>query len=76
MLLSDRHFNTSFYDPAGGGDPILYQHLFLEGIYYFTPAQTTALITPCPSNRSFDFSAFLNLILKCTQININPPQNF
>ena len=28
MLLSDRNFNTSFYDPAGGGDPILYQHLF------------------------------------------------
>jgi cytochrome c oxidase subunit 1 len=29
MLLTDRNFNTSFYDPAGGGDPILYQHLFL-----------------------------------------------
>ena len=28
MLLTDRNFNTSFYDPAGGGDPILYQHLF------------------------------------------------
>lgn len=28
MLLTDRQFNTSFYDPAGGGDPILYQHLF------------------------------------------------
>lgn len=30
MLLTDRNFNTSFYDPAGGGDPILYQHLFYE----------------------------------------------
>jgi hypothetical protein len=30
MLLSDRNFNTSFYDPAGGGDPILYQHLFYK----------------------------------------------
>lgn len=29
MLLTDRNFNTSFYDPAGGGDMILYQHLFL-----------------------------------------------
>lgn len=29
MLLTDRNFNTSFYDPSGGGDPILYQHLFL-----------------------------------------------
>jgi len=28
MLLTDRNFNTSFFDPVGGGDPILYQHLF------------------------------------------------
>ena len=28
MLLTDRNFNTTFYDPSGGGDPILYQHLF------------------------------------------------
>lgn len=28
MLLTDRNFNTTFSDPAGGGDPISYQHLF------------------------------------------------
>ena len=28
MLLTDRNFNTTFYDPIGGGDPVLYQHLF------------------------------------------------
>ena len=28
MLYLDRHFNTSFYDPFGGGDPLFYQHLF------------------------------------------------
>jgi len=28
MLLTDRNFNTSFFDPSGGGDPILFVHLF------------------------------------------------
>nr|YP_784034.1 cytochrome c oxidase subunit I [Scutigerella causeyae]ABF93301.1 cytochrome c oxidase subunit I [Scutigerella causeyae] len=28
MLLTDRNYNTSFFNPVGGGDPILYQHLF------------------------------------------------
>jgi LAGLIDADG endonuclease len=28
MVLTDRNFNTSFFEPAGGGDPLLYQHLF------------------------------------------------
>lgn len=28
ILLTDRNFNTSFFDPSGGGDPILFVHLF------------------------------------------------
>ena len=28
ILLFDRNFNTSFFDPIGGGDSIPYQHLF------------------------------------------------
>ena len=35
MILTDRNFNTSFFEVAGGGDPILYQHLFSILYIYF-----------------------------------------
>nr|QXQ00340.1 cytochrome c oxidase subunit 1 [Tuber microsphaerosporum] len=33
MLITDRNFNTSFFEAAGGGDPILYQHLFYHNLH-------------------------------------------
>jgi hypothetical protein len=33
MVLTDRNFNTSFFEAAGGGDPILYQHLFSRYVF-------------------------------------------
>jgi hypothetical protein len=80
MVLTDRNFNTSFFEAAGGGDPILYQHLFfmlgfISLLIMFTavdlnsstPGGATAL-----GSRSFDFESFY-IKYKENYPNLNQP---
>ena len=91
MVLTDRNFNTSFFEAAGGGDPILYQHLFSRLVFEDYFIFSTLIIFPSSNqsifkryiskfnsnlNNKFDFSAFYKKYNTHLPNNKIPSENF